>query len=126
MIVNARYAVPCVDSGASTDEPCDETCLSQLVTAPPAVPLPRAELRLGEHEGLSAGEAAVVSFIVAGLPNQEIAGALSISTYSVKTHIRSAYRKMGVASRTQAIVWGVNHGFQLSASAARLNDGAQR
>lgn len=158
MIVNARYTVPCADCGASTDEPCEGTCLSQLVTAPPAVPLPRAgsmerhhvpvdevvvgDMRsaptprrelpttssvwLGEREGLSAREGAVMALIVLGLSNQQIASALYVSMHSTKTHIRSAYRKMGVTSRTQAIMWGVDHGFQLYAPATRLDDGAQR
>ena len=81
---------------------------------------------MGEREGLSAREAAIVSLIVAGMANQDIAGALYMSIHSVKTHIRSAYRKMGVANRTHAILWGVNHGFQLHAPAARLNDGSHR
>ena len=35
---------------------------------------------------------------------------LSINT--VKTYIRSAYRKIGVTGRSHAILWGVDHGFQ--------------
>ena len=98
----------------------------------PTVRTPERELptttsvRLGENDGLSDREAAVVSLIVAGLSNEEIADALYLSIDSVKTHIRSAYRQMGVASRTQAILWGVNRGFQLTAPAARLNEGGQR
>ena len=30
---------------------------------------------------------------------------------SVKTYIRTAYRKMQVESRSQAVLWGVDHGF---------------
>jgi two-component system, NarL family, response regulator LiaR len=30
---------------------------------------------------------------------------------SVKTYIRSAYRKMGVNHRAQAVAWGIQHGF---------------
>ena len=32
----------------------------------------------------------------------------------MKSYIRSAYRKMDVVSRTQAVVWGVQHGFPLA------------
>ena len=35
---------------------------------------------------------------------------LSINT--VKTYIRSAYRKIGVTTRPHAILWGIQHGFQ--------------
>jgi NarL family two-component system response regulator LiaR len=34
-----------------------------------------------------------------------------LSINSVKTFIRSAYRKIGVQSRTQAVLWGTEHGF---------------
>jgi DNA-binding NarL/FixJ family response regulator len=29
---------------------------------------------------------------------------------TVKSHIRTAYRSMGVTSRTQAVIWAVEHG----------------
>jgi hypothetical protein len=29
----------------------------------------------------------------------------------VKSYIRSVYRKIDVSSRTQAVLWGVKHGF---------------
>ena len=72
---------------------------------------------LGKSDGLSAHEGALVALIVIGLSNQEIARALYMSVHSAKTHIRSAYRKMGVTSRPQAIAWGNLHGFHLIAPA---------
>ena len=30
---------------------------------------------------------------------------------SIKSYIRTTYRKIGVNSRTQAVLWGVAHGF---------------
>jgi hypothetical protein len=41
--------------------------------------------------------------IAEGSSNLDIAGALSISPNSVKAHIRSGYRKLGVATRAQAV-----------------------
>ena len=110
--MNARFGRPCTDCDAATDQQCDETCPS------PAW--------LGERDGLSAHEGAIVSLIVLGLSNQEVAGALHVSMHSTKTHIRSAYRKMGVTKRTQAISWGVHHGLRLTAPAARLNEGGEQ
>lgn len=60
--------------------------------------------------GLSAREVQVVALIAEGLTNQEIADRVFVSINSVKTYIRSAYRKIGVNSRTQAAVWGMEHG----------------
>ena len=45
-----------------------------------------------------------------GLSNDEIARRLYLSINSVKTYIRSAYRKIGVTRRTQAAMWWVEHG----------------
>ncbi len=61
-------------------------------------------------EGLTARESEVVSLITQGLSNQEIADRTYLSINSVKTYIRSAYRRMGVTSRSQAVIWGVHHG----------------
>jgi DNA-binding NarL/FixJ family response regulator len=68
---------------------------------------------LGRAEGLSAREVEVVGLITLGYGNDQIAQTLFLSINSVKTYIRSAYRKMGVTSRSQAIAWSVQHGFAL-------------
>jgi DNA-binding CsgD family transcriptional regulator len=36
---------------------------------------------------------------------------LFLSKNSIKSDIRSAYRKIGASSRTQAVLWRVDHGF---------------
>jgi len=66
----------------------------------------------GKAFGLSAREAEIIALITQGLSNQEIAQRSYLSINSVKTYIRTAYRKMGVASRSQAVLWGVRNGFQ--------------
>ena len=71
----------------------------------------------GQLEGLSRREAAVMELIVKGESNQHIAETLFLSINSVKTYIRSAYRKMGVTRRAQAVVWGIDHGFPHKAEA---------
>ncbi len=50
--------------------------------------------------------------ITQGLSNQEIADRSYLSINSVKTYIRTAYRKIGVTRRSQAVVWGMKHGFE--------------
>jgi len=66
----------------------------------------------GKAQGLTAREAEIIALITQGLSNQEIATRSYLSINSVKTYIRTAYRKMGVASRSQAVLWGVSHGFR--------------
>lgn len=65
----------------------------------------------GREEGLSAREAEVLALITQGLSNLEVAERTSLSINSIKSHIRSCYRKIGVTSRSQAVIWGVRHGF---------------
>nr|WP_281385975.1 LuxR C-terminal-related transcriptional regulator [Nocardioides luti] len=55
-------------------------------------------------------EAEILGLITRGLTNTEIATALYLSINSVKTYIRSGYRKIGVSRRTQAVAWGMAHG----------------
>jgi len=66
----------------------------------------------GHEFGLTAREAEVIALITQGLSNQEIAERSYLSINSVKTYIRTAYRKMGVSRRAQAVGWGVRHGFE--------------
>ena len=52
-----------------------------------------------------------MALITQGLTNQQIADRAYLSINSVKTYIRAAYRKTGVERRSQAVLWGVAHGF---------------
>jgi DNA-binding NarL/FixJ family response regulator len=65
----------------------------------------------GREAGLTARESEVIALITQGLSNQEIAEQSSLSINSVKSYIRTSYRKMGVSSRTNAVLWGLDHGF---------------
>jgi NarL family two-component system response regulator LiaR len=62
---------------------------------------------------LSARESDVVAMIAQGMTNQDIADATYLSINTVKTYVRAAYRKMGVTSRTQAVLWSVSHGLDI-------------
>jgi DNA-binding NarL/FixJ family response regulator len=60
---------------------------------------------------LTPREAEVITLITMGLDNNSVARETYLSINSVKSHIRSAYRKMGVTSRSQAVLWGIRHGY---------------
>ena len=66
----------------------------------------------GRSIGLTPREAEIIALIAHGLSNEEIAERAFLSINSVKTYIRTAYRKMNVTSRSQAVLWGVDHGFR--------------
>jgi LuxR family transcriptional regulator, maltose regulon positive regulatory protein len=58
-----------------------------------------------EHPGvLSERELLVLRSIAAGKSNQQIAGEFVVALSTVKTHLNNIYMKLGVHSRTQAIV----------------------
>ena len=56
----------------------------------------------GRDRGLTERESEVVVLLAQGLRNQEIASALYVSIDTVKTHLRAAFRKLGVTNRAQA------------------------
>jgi DNA-binding NarL/FixJ family response regulator len=70
----------------------------------------------GREEGLSDRESEVLALIVQGRSNAEIAAMTYLSPNSIKSYIRSAYRKIGASSRTQAVLWGVQHGLMVERS----------
>lgn len=65
----------------------------------------------GREEGLSERESEVLALITQGKTNAAIAELTFLSINSIKSYIRSAYRKIGVTSRVEAVLWGVEHGF---------------
>jgi DNA-binding NarL/FixJ family response regulator len=81
--------------------------------------MPLRQQRRGHVEGtkLPAGlterEFRVITLIGEGLTNQQIADELCVSINTVKTYIRSAYRKMRVKHRAAAILWALEHGLAI-------------
>jgi two-component system, NarL family, nitrate/nitrite response regulator NarL len=65
----------------------------------------------GRGEGLSDREAEILALTTQGKGNADVARLTYLSPNTVKSYIRAIYRKLGVASRTQAVLWGVEHGF---------------
>lgn len=66
----------------------------------------------GRSAGLSSREAEMLALISQGLTNEEVAARAFITMNTVKTYIRSAYRKINVTSRSQAVLWAVENGFK--------------
>jgi DNA-binding NarL/FixJ family response regulator len=65
----------------------------------------------GRGEGLSDRESEILALITQGKNNADVARLTYLSPNTVKSYIRSIYRKIDVGSRTQAVLWGVKHGF---------------
>jgi two-component system, NarL family, response regulator LiaR len=66
----------------------------------------------GQEAGLSARESEILSFIARGLSNEEIAANAYLSINTVKTYIRTGYRKIGATTRAQAVRWALTNGFE--------------
>jgi LuxR family maltose regulon positive regulatory protein len=54
----------------------------------------------------SSRELEILRYLATGLSNREIAAELYISLNTMKTHVRSLYRRLGVSSRSQAVAAG--------------------
>ena len=67
----------------------------------------------GRSEGLTDRESEILALITQGHSNAEVAKLTHLSPNTVKSYIRTIYRKIEVTSRTQAVLWGVHHGFTL-------------
>lgn len=66
----------------------------------------------GRSYGLSEREAEIIALITQGLSNKEVATRAFLGINTVKSYIRSSYQKMGVTTRSRAVLWGVDHGFR--------------
>jgi DNA-binding NarL/FixJ family response regulator len=90
----------------------EKVASGEVVVTEEADPIPGIGDWPGREEGLSEREAEIIALITQGLSNEDIADKAHLSINTVKSYIRTAYRKMGVSSRSQAVLWGVDHGFR--------------
>jgi LuxR family maltose regulon positive regulatory protein len=91
----ARAPGPAGHRARRADRP-DLDLLAGNTPAPPARPGPLLE-------PLSGSEIRVLRYLPTHLSAPEIAGELSVSTSTVKTHMRNLYTKLGVHSRAEAV-----------------------
>ena len=70
----------------------------------------RARTGGSRAEELSGREREVLAMVARGLPNKLIARELAISEKTVKTHLTSVFRTIGVTDRTQAALWAARNG----------------
>ena len=66
--------------------------------------LARVYQRLNRLGGLTAREAEVLRWVAAGKSDAQIAAILHISARTVQKHLQHSYEKLGVESRTQAVM----------------------
>lgn len=67
---------------------------------------------------LTCRENEILRLLAYGLKNRQIGETLFISEKTVKTHLNSIYRKLNVASRSQAVVYAISHAWEIDSSPA--------
>jgi DNA-binding NarL/FixJ family response regulator len=70
----------------------------------------RARRERAPASELTEREREVLALVGAGLQNKQIAQRLGISEKTVKAHLTSVFRQLGVFDRTQAALWAQRHG----------------
>ncbi len=95
MAVDARDATRADEIGALV-----ERCRAEAT----GLPVVAAAQDLAARFGLSAREQEVAHAAIAGLSDQQIATELFISVRTVNAHLRSVYRKLGVAGRRELLL----------------------
>ncbi len=75
-----------------------------------AARLQRGEFWPGAHLGLSRRESEVLELMVLGTSNRAIAARLVLGEETIKTHVRSIYRKLGVSARSEAVALVLREG----------------
>src|SRR5439155_10905206 len=86
--------------------------LRQALEKPVPNAIGRAEKLLDsavEEKGLTEREFAVLQALAQGQSNKEIGRSLWLAEQTVKFHLTNVYRKLGVASRTEALCWAYRH-----------------
>ena len=64
----------------------------------------------GSQLSISQRESEVLALLVDGLSNRHIAAQLVVGEETVKTHLRSIYRKLGVHDRSHAVATVIRMG----------------
>ncbi|KAA3661883.1 MAG: DNA-binding response regulator [Chloroflexi bacterium] len=85
------------------------TLAAQALTA-----LARGEIlqKQPEVDALTSRESDVLHLLAKGLTNKDIAQTLFLSVRTVEAHLRNIYGKLRVSSRTEAVLWAVEHGWE--------------
>ncbi|MFC1999099.1 response regulator [Chloroflexota bacterium] len=63
------------------------------------------------YESLSERETQILKLAARGMSNQDIADELIISKRTVEGYMRSIFNKLGVGSRTEAVIYGLKRGW---------------
>jgi DNA-binding NarL/FixJ family response regulator len=63
-------------------------------------------------EPLTERERDVLTLLAQGMTNKDIAQSLFLSVRTIEAHLRNIYGKLDINTRTEAVLWAVQHGFE--------------
>jgi NarL family two-component system response regulator LiaR len=92
-------AIRSAHAGRATLSPEAAQALVETSNLPP---VPGLDLTKRERE--------VLALMIEGLNNTQIAGRLTVSPSTIKSHVSNILAKLGVASRTEAVTLALRHG----------------
>jgi two-component system, NarL family, nitrate/nitrite response regulator NarL len=89
--------------------PAGAVAVPSMDTAPVSISSQHSGRALQSAGGLSLREIDIIRRIVEGDSNKHIARRLDIAEATVKAHVKTILRKIGVSNRTQAAIWAMNN-----------------
>jgi len=106
--VDGQDLVRHLERAAAGETVVDPTMAGRAVSS--AARLQAGEFWPGARLGLTQRESEVLALLVAGLSNRAIAGKLVLGEETVKSHVRSLYRKLEVGDRAAAVATALREG----------------
>lgn len=98
-----RRAISAGADGAVLDRDLDDALAATVMAAAAGqISFPQALKGTAENATLTQREKQVLSSVLAGLTNAQIADKLRLAESTVKSHLSSAFAKLGVGSRAEA------------------------
>jgi DNA-binding NarL/FixJ family response regulator len=94
----------------------------EVVIHPTLIPMLLGRADRIKKESLSIREMEVMRLAVRGVRNKEIARTLFVSPRTVEAHFTSIFNKLGVTSRTEAVVKGISDGWLRAPGDTRGSD----